>query len=640
MSKDNRFKFDSEVCKVIHLASLLSKELNYPCVTDIACFIALMLYEDQPLYRRFIEAGITEREIQEVCSRFLTTHTSMSMKQNLYMNLQFSALDGTYDISYHLISIFRHAQFISSKYYARDFFSCKELLAAFSDKLYDVYEDFLKEFPIIYPEPIDNVGDFKEEKNMFTIPRDMAPFLTVLNNNYSPDEVSCDILGRDREIMDMIKTLAKETKRNCILTGYPGVGKTAIVEGFTWMIVTGNCAEKFKDTMVICLDVNAMIAGTHFRGTAEQRFQDLANFLDTHPDCILFIDEIHTILGAGACREGEMDLANSLKPILARGKVRVIGATTEDEYNRYFSQDGALKRRFEKLYVKEPKIEEVYPMIKNKINKLCKAHRVFISREVIDRIIFFASCFNKETRNPDRSLDLIDRAMASAELLGKEEVEMDDVFELFDSNYKKFDKTPLNLRIGLAYHEAGHYLVHRHSPELYNIHTTALSVMPGEGYWGAHVFDYDEDVMPSGTLEYFTQRIACIFAGRISEYMYSQKLSAGASSDLEKASKLATYSVKKYSLVEDFNPFRSYSLPKEDSIITQEDFERMNKEINNIIEASKKYAEKVLLEHADELEILVEALLEKRMLSDKDLNELLDPYDDVNSDKSTSIEKD
>lgn len=115
------------------------------------------------------------------------------------------------------------------------------------------------------------------------------------------------------------------------------------------MIATGNCPENFKDSVVISLDVTSIIAGTKFRGTAEERFNDLIAFLENNPQCILFIDEIHLLLGAGACFEGALDLANALKPILARGNTRVIGATTEQEYTKYFSKDGALKRRFEKL---------------------------------------------------------------------------------------------------------------------------------------------------------------------------------------------------------------------------------------------------------------------------------------------------
>ena len=128
---------------------------------------------------------------------------------------------------------------------------------------------------------------------------------------------------------------------------------------FTWSIVTGNCHQMFKDAKILALDVTSIVGVLNIGGSAEARFQDLIAFLEANPGCILFIDEIHTILGAGACKDGEIDLANSLKPILARGDTQVIGATTFDEYEKYFSKDAALKRRFEKIVVNEPHIDEL-----------------------------------------------------------------------------------------------------------------------------------------------------------------------------------------------------------------------------------------------------------------------------------------
>ena len=153
--------------------------------------------------------------------------------------------------------------------------------------------------------------------------------------------------------------------------------------------------------------------------------------MEQNPDCILFIDEIHTILGAGACRDGDLDLANALKPILARGETRVIGATTSEEYEKYFSKDGALKRRFEKIIVKEPHSDEVYDMIKNQISRLEEFHNTVMPKELIDFTILNASCFNYETKNPDRTLDLIDKSMATAELANRHFVSREDILSNF-----------------------------------------------------------------------------------------------------------------------------------------------------------------------------------------------------------------
>ena len=274
----------------------------------------------------------------------------------------------------------------------------------------EFYEsDFYKGIEILYPEyegeniltEIEVLA--KETIEGFTLSEELSDYLTIMNSKDGNE--MCKICGREKETDALIRILMKNTKRNAILVGEPGVGKTAIVEKFAWMISSGNCPEKFKNCIVLSLDVNSIIAGTMYRGMAEERFKDLVKFLNENPECILFIDEIHLILGAGACREGGIDLANVLKPLLARGESRIIGATTNNEYERFFAKDGALKRRFEKIVVKEPKTSEVYDMIKNQIKQLEKVHNTTISKKLVNSVIFEASCFNYETKNPDRTLD-------------------------------------------------------------------------------------------------------------------------------------------------------------------------------------------------------------------------------------------
>ena len=365
-----------------------------------------------------------------------------------------------------------------------------------------------------------------------------------------------------------------------------------------------------------------MIAGTKYRGQAEERFDLLIKFLEKYPNIILFVDEIHNLLGAGACRDGDLDLANALKPILARGKTQVIGATTSDEYERYFSRDGALKRRFEKIIVAEPKIEEVYPMIENKIRLLSEAHNVSISKELVAKIIFYASCFNYETKNPDRTLDLIDKSMAVATLSGKSEVSFEDVKKNFETNNKIFDKTPLNVKIALAYHEAGHYIVHRFSEELYDYKILAVSIMPADNYYGVNVFEIDSYIMPSRTREYYIQLIAAKLAGRVAEKLFSNKLSAGAQSDLKHATKLANDMVTRYALDETFSQSRVYLSEDESSMYSDEMKKNINERIDVIVEESRFYAEKLLEAKREYLELLVQALLEKGMLSAKEIDDL------------------
>lgn len=617
MDKHNEeFKLGFPALLVLMVAYRQYIACHFKCINSINLFLSLFLISDSPLHKKLIESKLDKVQIGEVAINMLEESLLVYSYPETFSYLSFG--NTIFPVSEEAFDILKKATEIGKKYYNNDTIGYNELIAACSECIPIVYESFLKKCNL-YPVPNNKL---KEDITM-KIPMNLSGCLTVFNSKFSPDEEECAILGRDEETRDLIRTLAKDTKRNAVLVGEAGVGKTAIVEKLTWLIVTGNCPEKFKDYSIVALDVNSIIAGTQFRGSAEERFKELIGFLDDYPKCILFIDEIHTLLGAGACREGDLDLANALKPILARNTTQVIGATTSDEYKKYFSKDSALKRRFRPIEVKEPKIHEVYPMIKNQIKRLSKSHGVTISKEVVDMVIFYASCFNKETKNPDRSLDLIDLAMATAELAGKKEVTRDDVLDNFNLNYEIFENTHNDIKVGLAYHEAGHYLVHHFSNELYNYKTTALSIMPAENYYGAHVYDTNENVIPSRTLDYYIQLIGCKLGGRVSEEMYSQKLSAGASADLKNATELAKAVVTQYGLVDTFSRNRVYSLESDSLPLTREKSSRIDDEVDFLLEKGRMYAKYILKHHKDELDFLVNTLLEKRMMSGEELDELL-----------------
>lgn len=614
----NKENFKLELSARLVLIAAYRQYLTYhfKCINSINLFIATFLISDSPLYKRLIDSNLDNAQIQKIATSMLRESLLVYSYPETFSVIKIG--DSVFPLSEEAFLILEEARDIGKNYYNKDSIGYNEIIAACSECIPIIYENFLKKCGI-YPVP--NNKSLKEDMSM-KIPMNLSGCLNIFNSKFSPDEEECNILGRDEETRALIRTLGKDTKRNAVLIGEAGVGKTAIVEKLTWLIVTGNCPEKFKDYSIVSLDVNSIIAGTQYRGSAEERFKQLIDFLDDYPKCILFIDEIHTLLGAGACREGDLDLANALKPILARNTTQVIGATTLDEYKKYFSKDSALKRRFRSIEVKEPKIHEVYPMIQNQIKRLSKSHGVTISKEVVDMVIFYASCFNKETKNPDRSLDLIDLAMATAELAGKKEVTREDVLDNFNLNYKILENTPDDIKVGLAYHEAGHYIVHRFSDELYNYKTTALSIMPAEDYYGAHVYDIDEDAIPSRTLDYYIQLIGSKLGGRVAEEMYSQKLSAGASADLKNATELAKAVVTQYGLVDTFSRNRVYSLEDGSLPLTREKSSRIDDEVDFLLERGRMYAKYILKHHKDELDLLVNTLLEKHMMSGEELDEL------------------
>ena len=380
---------------------------------------------------------------------------------------------------------------------------------------------------------------------------------------------------------------------------------------------------QFKNLKIIVLEVNSILAGTQYRGSAEERFDELIKFLEQNQNCILFIDEIHTILGAGACRDGDLDLANALKPILARGETRVIGATTSEEYEKYFSKDGALKRRFEKIIVKEPHSDEVYDMIKNQISRLEEFHNTVMPKELIDFTILNASCFNYETKNPDRTMDLIDKSMATAELANRHFVSKEDILSNFAIRKKQFENMSKERKKAIAYHESGHYILNIFSAELRECSDTlAVSIMPAEGYLGVNVEEGNENYVPSNTKSFYIQQIGKLLAGRITEKMYSSEITSGARSDLRKATEIAKNMVMSYGWSNTFGN-HVYEKDGKNLLCDNTKVQEINKEIDGILVEAEKYATNTLNNHKKELKLIVEGLMQNGILSKKDLDEIL-----------------
>lgn len=223
------------------------------------------------------------------------------------------------------------------------------------------------------------------------------------------------IIGREGETQRVIRILSRRQKNNPCLIGEPGVGKTAVVEGLAQLIVDGNVPEPLRDRSVITLDLPAMIAGAKYRGEFEERLKSIMNEIRKHPSIILFIDEIHTIVGAGAA-EGAVDAANILKPALARGEVRVIGATTLDEYREHLEKDAALERRFQAVTVGEPSEEETIRILRGLRPKYEAHHKLKIADEALEAAVELSVRYIPDRYLPDKAIDLMDEAAAALRL--------------------------------------------------------------------------------------------------------------------------------------------------------------------------------------------------------------------------------
>ena len=250
-----------------------------------------------------------------------------------------------------------------------------------------------------------NIGPSNED-----LSENVSKYARDLNKEAEKNKID-PVIGRDNEIERVIQILMRRTKNNPILIGEPGVGKTAISEGLAQRIVSGDVPKIMANKRILSLDMASMIAGTKYRGDFEDRLKKLFDELEEHDDVILFIDEFHMVLGAGAA-EGSMDAANILKPILAKGDIQIIGATTIEEYRKYIEKDSALTRRMQPIQVDEPSLEDTREIIRGIKDKYEDHHGIEITDQAIDAAVELTDRYINDRYLPDKAIDVIDEAMS------------------------------------------------------------------------------------------------------------------------------------------------------------------------------------------------------------------------------------
>ena len=496
---------------------------------------------------------------------------------------------------------------------------CLDAIWEYYNLVMEMYEEYEVEY----------LNEEDMETDNLKPPKAISDFVSVLSAKYKGVK-ECEILGRDVECQKVMRILQKRGKKNAILIGEPGVGKSSIAEKIAFDIANDNCPDSLKGYTVLQLNVNSIIAGTKYRGMAEERFKILVNFLESHENVILFIDEIHMVIGAGATsNHDEGDMANALKPFLASKKAKIIGATTSKEFERCFARDEAFRRRFEKIIVKEPKAKEVYPMLKNAIKEHEKYHGVKISEEMVQYTVLISSCFNNNTHNPDRTNDLIDASMVIAKEKGKKNVDRDCVLENFDINFEKFKNLEYSEKKSTAYHEAGHYIVGRKSGKLLNWKGIAISILPAEEYLGVTVYDnLSDEVTVYPDRAYYIDYIARALAGRVAEEKYTKTINSGAIQDLKKANEIAYDLVCQYGMSKD-NTNQIYIENQNYHMMSEKIRNCINKEVKEIIEEATERAKEIISQNEKLMERLVKELMEKNILDENDLEEICKEVDSI-----------
>ncbi|MCB1334472.1 MAG: AAA family ATPase, partial [Roseivivax sp.] len=246
----------------------------------------------------------------------------------------------------------------------------------------------------------------------------LAKYCVDLNAKSRKGDVD-PLIGREHEVERCIQVLCRRRKNNPLLVGDPGVGKTAIAEGLARKIVQGDTPDVLKHTTIYSLDMGALLAGTRYRGDFEERLKAVVNELEDHPDAVLFIDEIHTVIGAGATSGGAMDASNLLKPALQGGKLRTMGSTTYKEFRQHFEKDRALSRRFQKIDVNEPSVEDTVKILKGLKPYFEEHHSVKYTADAIKSAVELSARYINDRKLPDKAIDVIDEAGAAQHLVAE-----------------------------------------------------------------------------------------------------------------------------------------------------------------------------------------------------------------------------
>ncbi|RBM47829.1 ATP-dependent Clp protease ATP-binding subunit ClpA [Vibrio tarriae] len=244
----------------------------------------------------------------------------------------------------------------------------------------------------------------------------LESFATNLNQLAKQGQID-PLIGRDKELERTIQVLCRRRKNNPLLVGEAGVGKTAIAEGLAWRIVEGNVPEVIRRSVIYSLDIGSLLAGTKYRGDFEKRFKSILKQLEKEKDAILFIDEIHTIIGAGAASGGQVDAANLIKPLLSSGKLRCIGSTTYQEYSNIFEKERALSRRFQKIDIVEPSLDDTTKILMGLKTKYEAHHDVRYTNKALRAAVELSAKYINERHLPDKAIDVIDEAGARARLM-------------------------------------------------------------------------------------------------------------------------------------------------------------------------------------------------------------------------------
>lgn len=437
MSSRKRVMINEMLGKQINLAVIEAKKNKADVVMPEEIVIKL-LENDQTTRKLFEAAGLEVTETNRELKAYLEKYC-YDTNSNLEVDMSDTAEEVLNNAVYATAST------------GKDEVSCERFVyEAYQavENIRDIFDDNgfdLTEFRVKATNMLDNDSDEDEDEDGVKPVSLLEEFTTNVTQKARDGEID-PIIGRNKELQRTIQILSRKSKNNPLHVGLPGVGKTAITNGLALKIINDDVPDCLKDTEIYSIEMGSMLAGTKYRGDFEERLKKLLKEIQSLDNAILFIDEIHTIVGAGASQSGSMDAANMLKPLLTEGKLKVIGATTDEEYRKYFEKDAALSRRFQKVAVNEPSQEDTLKILKGLKASYENFHNITYTDNVLKYAIEMSVKFINNRYLPDKAIDLIDEAGARTKLSNKKKVTTQDIDAVIslvanipDKNMKKND---------------------------------------------------------------------------------------------------------------------------------------------------------------------------------------------------------
>ena len=391
-------------------AKRISGQMKHPYTGTEHILLGLLREQESTAGQVLINAGVTEAGLTDMISQLIAPEGGMLPEEGrsftprarkILDDAQMEAhrfherLVGTEHI---LIAIFKDGECVGSR-----------LLTTMGVRVRDIYVDLVNSMGEKASEYSKDESRSKGTQTLEQYSRDLTAMAT--EGRLDP------VIGREEEILRVIQVLSRRTKNNPCLIGEPGVGKTAIVEGLAARIAAGKVPDSIRGRRLCILDLTAMVAGSKYRGEFEERIKNVIDEVREDGNILLFIDELHTIIGAGGA-EGALDASNILKPSLSRGELQIIGATTLEEYRKYIEKDAALERRFQPVTVEEPSEEEAYEILKGLRPYYERHHKVEISDEALEAAVKMSVRYINDRFLPDKAIDLIDEAASKVQLSG------------------------------------------------------------------------------------------------------------------------------------------------------------------------------------------------------------------------------